>query len=58
MLHLSLSLMSRLNKTESAVFELWLLYFENTPHPINYMDVYNLYYFLNIDCMYLPELPV
>ena len=28
MLHLSLSLMNRLHKTESAVFELWMLYFQ------------------------------
>ena len=28
MSHLPLSLMNRLNKTESAVFKLWMLYFE------------------------------
>ena len=37
MSHLSLSLMSRLNKTESAVFKLWTLYFQM----MSFADRYN-----------------
>ena len=36
MSHLPLSFMNRLNKTESAVFIFWVLYFYETPYQIMY----------------------
>ena len=36
MSHLSLSLINRLNKTESAVFKLWMLYFQRISFQIIY----------------------
>ena len=37
--HLPLSLMNRLNKTESAIFELWILYFQRISFQITYVSL-------------------
>ena len=42
MSHLPLSLMNRLNKTESAVFKLWMLYFQSL-----FFQIICLVWFLN-----------